>query len=69
MRCASSITRQAGRRRDPGGFKDPPKFFRLNRVRQRARTNGTVEQITGTPPRTFRDLARKNAAARSEDSK
>jgi hypothetical protein len=46
-----------------------PKFFRLNRVRRRARTDGTVEQITGTPPRTFRDLARKNAAGRSEDSK
>jgi hypothetical protein len=25
--------------------------------------NGMVEQITGTPPRTFRDFARKNAAA------
>jgi len=35
----------------------------------RARTNGTVEQITGTPPRTFRDFARKNAAVWSEDSK
>jgi len=28
--------------------------------------NGMVEQITGTPPRTFRDFARKNAAAWSE---
>jgi len=47
----------------------PAKFFRRNRVRQRARTDGTVEQITGTPPRTFRDFAQKNAVARSEDSK
>jgi uncharacterized protein YbjT (DUF2867 family) len=29
----------------------------------------TVEQITGTPARTFRDFARKNAAAWNEDSK
>src|SRR5690349_11493452 len=28
--------------------------------------NGMVEQITGTPPRTFRDFARKNTAAWSE---
>lgn len=31
-----------------------------------SRPNGIVEQITGTPPRTFRDFARKNAAAWSE---
>lgn len=31
-----------------------------------SRPNGMVEQITGTPPRTFRDFARKNAAAWSE---
>jgi uncharacterized protein YbjT (DUF2867 family) len=31
-----------------------------------SRPNDTVEQITGTPPRTFRDFARKNAAAWSE---
>ena len=31
-----------------------------------SRPNGTVEQVTGTPPRTFRDFARKNAAAWSE---
>jgi len=29
----------------------------------------TVEQITGTPPRPFRDFARNDAAAGSEDSK
>jgi len=28
-----------------------------------SRSNGVVEQITGTPPRTFRDFARQNAAA------
>jgi hypothetical protein len=28
--------------------------------------NGVVKQITGTPPRTFRDFARENAAAWSE---
>jgi uncharacterized protein YbjT (DUF2867 family) len=28
-----------------------------------SRPNGVVEQITGTPPRTFRDFARQNAAA------
>jgi hypothetical protein len=31
-----------------------------------SRPNGMVEQITGTPPRTFRDFARENAAAWSE---
>jgi uncharacterized protein YbjT (DUF2867 family) len=31
-----------------------------------SRPNGTVEQITGTPARTFRDFARKNAAAWGE---
>jgi uncharacterized protein YbjT (DUF2867 family) len=31
-----------------------------------SRPNGMVEQITGTPPRTFRDFAHKNAAAWSE---
>lgn len=28
-----------------------------------SRPNGVVEQVTGRPPRTFRDFARKNAAA------
>ena len=31
-----------------------------------SRPNDTVEQITGTPPRTFRDFARKNTAAWKE---
>jgi uncharacterized protein YbjT (DUF2867 family) len=31
-----------------------------------SRPNGMVEQIAGTPPRTFRDFARKNAAAWKE---
>jgi hypothetical protein len=31
-----------------------------------SRTNGMVEQITSTPPRTFRDFARKSAVAWSE---
>ena len=34
-----------------------------------SRPNDTVERVTGTPPRTFRDFARKNAAAWSEASK
>jgi uncharacterized protein YbjT (DUF2867 family) len=34
-----------------------------------SRPDDTVEQITGTPPRTFRDFARKNAAAWEEASK
>jgi hypothetical protein len=69
MRCASSITHQAGRRRDLGGFTDLAEVLPAESRPQRARTNGTVEQIAGPPPRTFRDLARKNAAARSEDSR
>ena len=34
-----------------------------------SRPDNTVEQITGTPARTFRDFARKNAAAWEEASK
>lgn len=34
-----------------------------------SRPNDTVEQITGTPARTFRDFARKNTAAWNEASK
>jgi hypothetical protein len=70
IRCASSITPQAGRRPDPGAFKDLAEVLPAESVPAAgAHQWYGVEQITGTPPRTFRDLDRKNAAARSEDSK